>query len=186
MGWAQSRKLSLSFLHLSFICFASICLLLMFSHIIFVPLFKLHFIPGGQGAPGVNEGCEHELAVAVIIVIIPLKTSLVEVWLCVICSAVLTVSLLNVGNGMKVEWKCGKWNEVQCFARWLAPKGAALANEVLACCGAKCLRLQDWDLLLKWIRCSGLTALLCNGRNCMLKKPIQTLQCSMKSQCFLF
>lgn len=50
-----------------------------------------------------NEGCEHELAVAVIIVIIPLKTSLVEVWLCVICSAVLTVSLLNVGNGMKVE-----------------------------------------------------------------------------------
>lgn len=52
-----------------------------------------------------NEGCEHELTVAVIIVIIPLKISSMEVWLCVICSAVLTVSLLNVE----------KWNKVQCF-----------------------------------------------------------------------
>lgn len=179
MGWEQSRKLSLSFLHLSLICFASICLLLMFSHIILVPLFKLHFIPARQGAPGVNEGCEHELPVTVIIVTIPLKTSLVEVWLCVICSAVLTVSLLNVGNGMLVEWKCGKGNEVQCFAQWLSPKDAALANEVLSCCGARCLRLQDWDLLLKWIRCSGLAALFCNGRNCVLKKSIQNFQCSI-------
>lgn len=77
------------------------------------------------------------------------ETSLVEVWLCGICSAVLTVSMLNVGSGMLVEWKCGKGSEVQCLARWLAPKGAALANEVLSCCGARCLRLQDCDLLLQ-------------------------------------
>lgn len=73
-----------------------------FSHYL-GPHVQAVFHPGGQGAPGVNEGCEHELTVTAIVVIIPLKTSLVEVWLCGICSAVLTVSLLNVENGMKVE-----------------------------------------------------------------------------------
>lgn len=110
------------------------------------------------------------------------ETSLVEVWLCGICSAVLTVSMLNVGSGMLVEWKCGKGSEVQCLARWLAPKGAALANEVLSCCGARCLRSQDWDLLLQWIRCSGLAAVLCSGRYvvyCIFKKSIQNFQCSI-------
>lgn len=179
MGWAKGRKLSLSFLHLSFICFASICPLLMFSHIILVPLFKLYFIPRRQGAPGVNEGCEHELTVTVIIVIIPLKTSLVEVWLSGICSAVLTVSLLSVENGMKVEWKCGRGKEVQCFARWLAPKGAALASKVLACCGTR-----FWDCRIGTCCSNELSVqdsllFFSNGRNCMLKKPIQNFQCSI-------
>ena len=48
-----------------------------------------------------KEGCEHEPTAAVIIVIIPLKISSVEVWLRVICSAILSVPLLNVENGIK-------------------------------------------------------------------------------------
>lgn len=72
----------------------------MFSHIILVPLFKLLFIPRSQGAPGVNEGCSRELRVADIIVIILLRSSSMEFG-SVICSAMLTVSLLNVEKGMK-------------------------------------------------------------------------------------
>lgn len=56
--------------------------------------------------------------------------------------------------------KSGKWNEVQCFGWWLAPKGAAQPNEELACCGARYLRLQDGDLLLKSISWSELNAKL--------------------------
>jgi len=69
--------------------FHLLCLTLPVVDVFLVPLSKLPLIPRRQRAPGVNERCERELTVAVII-IIPLEISLLEVWLCVICSAGLT------------------------------------------------------------------------------------------------
>lgn len=88
MGMCKSKQKAPTFLPTS--VFHLLCLALPVVDVLLVPLFKLPLIPRRQRAPGVNESCERELTVAVIIVIIPLEISLMEIWLCVICSAGLT------------------------------------------------------------------------------------------------
>lgn len=65
--------------------FHLLCLTLPVVDVFLVPLSKLPLIPRRQRAPGVNERCD-----VAVIIIIPLEISLLEVWLCVICSAGLT------------------------------------------------------------------------------------------------
>lgn len=85
MGMCKSKQKAPTFLPTS--VFHLLCLALPVD-VFLVPLFKLPLIPRRLRAPGVNESCERELTVAVVIVIIPLEISLMEVCLCVICSAV--------------------------------------------------------------------------------------------------